>query len=104
MGALLRGGLGVEFQTVDRPAVRAAPALGEASRAGAGLLEVESRPGMCQAAGAAEWPEPRKNPDHNFKLVIQKGLSPSSEEVKSNPRARSARLRVAERLPNLSHA
>ena len=49
-----------------------------------------------------EWPEPRKNPDHNFKLVIQKGLSPSSEEVKSNPRARSARLRVAERLPNLS--
>ena len=49
-----------------------------------------------------EWPEPRKNPDHNFKLVIQKGLSPSSEEVKSNPRARSARLRVAERLTNLS--
>ena len=52
----------------------------------------------------AEWPEPRKNPDHHFKLVIQKGLSPSSEEVKANPRARSARLRVAERLPNLSHA
>ncbi|MFT4549881.1 MAG: 16S rRNA (cytosine1402-N4)-methyltransferase [Pseudoalteromonas tetraodonis] len=51
-----------------------------------------------------EWPEPRKNPDHNFKLVIQKGLSPSSEEVKSNPRARSARLRVAERLPNHTHA
>ena len=51
-----------------------------------------------------EWPEPRKNPDHHFKLVIQKGLSPSSEEVKANPRARSARLRVAERLPNLSHA
>ncbi len=51
-----------------------------------------------------EWPEPRKNPAHHFKLVIQKGLSPSSEEVKANPRARSARLRVAERLPNLSHA
>ena len=49
-----------------------------------------------------EWPEPRRNPDHNFKLVIQKGLSPSPEEVKSNPRARSARLRVAERLPDLS--
>ncbi len=45
-----------------------------------------------------EWPEPRPNPDYCFKLVMQKGLSPSPEEIKLNPRARSARLRVAERI------
>ncbi len=45
-----------------------------------------------------EWPEPRPNPDYAFKLVLQKGLAPSPEEVASNPRARSARLRVAERV------
>jgi 16S rRNA (cytosine1402-N4)-methyltransferase len=46
-----------------------------------------------------EWPEPRANPEHFFKLVMQRGLAPSGEEIKTNPRARSARLRVAERLP-----
>ena len=46
-----------------------------------------------------EWPEPRSNPNYCFKLVMQKGLIPSKDEVKNNPRARSARLRVAERLP-----
>lgn len=46
-----------------------------------------------------EWPEPRSNPNYCFKLVMQKGLIPSKDEVKTNPRARSARLRVAERLP-----
>jgi len=45
-----------------------------------------------------EWPEPRANPEHYFNLVMQKGMAPSKEEVKGNPRARSARLRVAERL------
>ena len=46
-----------------------------------------------------EWPEPKKNPDYCFKLVMQKGVIPSKDEVRDNPRARSARLRVAERLP-----
>lgn len=45
-----------------------------------------------------EWPEPRENPDYHFKLILQKGLVPSKEEIEINPRARSARLRVAERL------
>ena len=55
----------------------------------------------CSAAEVdrPEWPEPRKNPEHYFKLLIQKGMAPSKEEVEHNPRARSARLRVAERLP-----
>ena len=46
-----------------------------------------------------EWPAPRSNPNYCFRLVMQKGLIPSKDEVKINPRARSARLRVAERLP-----
>lgn len=46
-----------------------------------------------------EWPEPKVNPEQYFKLVMQKGMAPSPEEVEANPRARSARLRVAERLP-----
>ena len=47
-----------------------------------------------------EWPEPKANPDHYFKLLLQKGMAPSQEEIEANPRARSARLRVAERLPD----
>ena len=47
-----------------------------------------------------EWPAPRPNPDYFFSAVLRKALSPSSEEIAANPRARSARLRVAERLTN----
>ena len=47
-----------------------------------------------------EWPEPRPNADFCMTLVNRKPLEPSEEEIKRNPRARSARLRVAQRLPN----
>ncbi len=33
------------------------------------------------------------------KLIYKKGLAPSQQELEENPRARSARLRVAEKLP-----
>ena len=33
------------------------------------------------------------------RLVYKKGLAPSAQEVAENPRARSARLRVIEKLP-----
>jgi 16S rRNA (cytosine1402-N4)-methyltransferase len=33
-----------------------------------------------------------------FRRVLKKGLKPSREEIEENPRARSAQLRVAERL------
>jgi 16S rRNA (cytosine1402-N4)-methyltransferase len=45
-----------------------------------------------------EWPEPRRNPDYNYRLVNRKSIKPSEEEVSRNPRARSAQLRVAERV------
>ncbi|MBP7948073.1 MAG: 16S rRNA (cytosine(1402)-N(4))-methyltransferase RsmH [Verrucomicrobiales bacterium] len=45
------------------------------------------------------WPRPKPNPDHHFSLVVRKALAPSETEIEANPRARSCKLRVAERIP-----
>ncbi len=45
-----------------------------------------------------EWPEPRPNPDFALRPVVRKALVASPEETAANPRARSAKLRVAERI------
>lgn len=42
-------------------------------------------------------PESQRDPDASFRLLPASGAAPSAEEVRSNPRARSARLRAAER-------
>ncbi len=47
-----------------------------------------------------EWPEPKLNPDHLLKLISRKSIEPSTAEISRNPRARSARLRAAERIPS----
>jgi 16S rRNA (cytosine1402-N4)-methyltransferase len=44
------------------------------------------------------WPEPRPNPDYQFRLLARKSIAPSPEEISLNPRARSATLRVAQLL------
>jgi 16S rRNA (cytosine1402-N4)-methyltransferase len=45
-----------------------------------------------------EWPEPRRNPDYDLALVTPKPVEPSEEEQHANPRSRSAKLRVAEKI------
>lgn len=45
-----------------------------------------------------EWPAPRPNPNYQFNLVVRKAIEATEAEIKSNPRARSCKLRVAERI------
>jgi 16S rRNA (cytosine1402-N4)-methyltransferase len=47
-----------------------------------------------------EWPEPRPNPEHWFRAVTRKPIIAAATETSRNPRSRSAKLRVAERLAN----
>ncbi len=45
-----------------------------------------------------EWPEPRANPDYIFRKITGKPMVASAAEQKANPRSRSAKLRVVEKL------
>ena len=45
-----------------------------------------------------EWPAPQRNPDCDLKVVTPKPVEPSEDEQRVNPRSRSAKLRVAEKI------
>lgn len=45
-----------------------------------------------------EWPAPRPNPDYMFRLVRTKPVIAGEEEQLKNPRSRSAKLRVVEKI------
>src|SRR5436309_9779110 len=45
-----------------------------------------------------EWPAPQRNPDYDLKLITPKPVEPTEEERRTNPRSRSAKLRVAEKI------
>ena len=45
-----------------------------------------------------EWPEPRPNKERDLQVITPKPVKPSDTEQRFNPRARSAKLRVAEKL------
>lgn len=44
------------------------------------------------------WPEPRRNPQYALRLITPKPIDPSENEQRMNPRSRSAKLRVAEKI------
>jgi 16S rRNA (cytosine1402-N4)-methyltransferase len=45
-----------------------------------------------------EWPEPKRNPQCDLTLVTSKPVEPAETEQRNNPRSRSAKLRVAEKI------
>lgn len=45
-----------------------------------------------------EWPAPRPNPDYIFHAVTRKPVIADAEEQQRNPRSRSAKLRVVQKL------
>ncbi len=49
-----------------------------------------------------EWPAPRPNPEYCARLITRKPIIASEQELSLNPRARSAKLRVIEKLASPS--
>jgi 16S rRNA (cytosine1402-N4)-methyltransferase len=45
-----------------------------------------------------EWTAPRRNPSRIFKLLTTHPITASEAEINQNPRARSAKLRVVEKI------
>jgi len=45
-----------------------------------------------------EWPEPRRNPQFQFRLMTSKPVVATEDEQSRNPRSRSAKLRVVEQI------
>src|SRR6476646_6119814 len=45
-----------------------------------------------------EWPEPKRNPEYDLRPITSKPIEPSENERRANPRSRSAKLRVAEKI------
>ena len=53
--------------------------------------------GSTEFMDRPEWPAPRPNPDYKFKLVKNKAVVASRDEQLTNPRSRSAKLRIIEK-------
>ena len=62
-----------------------------------GFLRRRSGRSPQQSRHLPHRPDSLREPDPSFRLLPMSGAAPSAEEVRSNPRARSARLRAAER-------
>jgi 16S rRNA (cytosine1402-N4)-methyltransferase len=56
------------------------------------------RTAAAETIDRPEWPAPRPNPERNFRVLSRRGITPAADEIARNPRSRSARMRVAERL------
>src|SRR6266446_9505547 len=45
-----------------------------------------------------EWPAPQRNAEYDLKVITPKPVEPGEDEQRANPRSRSAKLRVAEKI------
>jgi S-adenosyl-methyltransferase MraW len=45
-----------------------------------------------------EWPAPKRNADYDLNVITPKPIEPGEDEQRTNPRSRSAKLRVAEKI------
>lgn len=44
-----------------------------------------------------EWPEPRANPDYQYRMITRRPVIAAEDELRDNKRSRSAKLRVVEK-------
>lgn len=61
------------------------------------LVKQFLKKGSVEYLDRPEWPEPRPNPELAWDLVSRKAISAGDAELARNPRARSAKLRLAKR-------
>ena len=65
------------------------------------IVKVFFKERVAEFIDRPEWPEPRPNPIHIFKAITGKPVVASDAEQRANPRSRSAKLRVVERIPHV---
>ena len=61
------------------------------------LVKNFAREASAATIDRPEWPQPRPNPRHHFRMVQRRAIQASETEQRGNPRARSAKLRVLEK-------
>ena len=62
------------------------------------LVKTFARETSAATIDRPEWPQPRPNPRHAFRAVQRRAIQASDAEQRANPRARSAKLRVLEKI------
>lgn len=62
------------------------------------LVKLDFRRRSSPLIDRPDWPAPKENPDCFYKRITRKPIVPGKAELAANPRARSARLRIVERL------
>jgi len=62
------------------------------------MVKRRFKEGSVEWLDRPDWPAPKRNPKFELRLVTSKAVEPSEDEMNKNPRSRSAKLRVVEKL------